>query len=199
MSESKLQLTHLNNYSLGVSYYRKTFLKGGISIFVYRNLKYNTINIYKYNIDKDIEACAIQLDSTFNKLHISAIYTSPRGNFTNFLKRLNLILQKLYNNRYNIVICGDANVNYLIDNNRRSQLDVALHSYNLVGIVKFPTRFGLNSQTSIDNVFIDTFTIGKYDLHHLINGFSDHDAQLLILNKGQKKERNVILTSKEKS
>jgi len=43
------------------------FLKGGVSIFVYRNLKYNTINIDEYNVDKDSEACAFQLDSTFNK------------------------------------------------------------------------------------------------------------------------------------
>jgi len=138
-SESELQLIHLTNYSLVANYCRKTFLKGGVSIFVYRNLKYSTINIHEYNIDKDIEACAIQLDSTFDKLCILTIYRSPRGDFTNFLKRLDLILQKLYNNKYNIVICGDVNVNYLVDNNRRSQLDAVLHSYNLMGIwPKFP-------------------------------------------------------------
>jgi len=37
--------------------------------------------------------------------------------------------------------------------------------------------------------FIDTSTTGKYDLYPLINGLSDHDAQLFILNKGQKKEK----------
>jgi hypothetical protein len=130
--ESELQLTHLTNYSLGASYCRKTFLKGGVSIFVYRSLKYNTINTGKYNTGKDIEACAIQLDRTFNKLCILAIYRSPGGEFTNFLKPLELILPKLYNNKYNIVICGDVNVNYLI-NNQRSQLDAVLHSYNLAG------------------------------------------------------------------
>jgi hypothetical protein len=93
-------------------------------------------------------------------------------------------LQKLYNNKYNIVICGDVNVNCLIDNNRRSQLDAVLHSYNLVGTGEFHTRFGLNFHTAIDNVFIDTSTIGKYDLYPLIHGLSDDDAQLLILNKG---------------
>ena len=72
------------NYSLGANYCRKTFLKVDVSIFVYRNLKYKTINIYEYNIDKDIEACAIQLDSTFNKLRILAIYRSPRGGFYKF-------------------------------------------------------------------------------------------------------------------
>jgi hypothetical protein len=50
LSESELQLIHLTHYSLRANYCRKTFLKGGVSIFVYRNLKYNTINIYEYNI-----------------------------------------------------------------------------------------------------------------------------------------------------
>jgi len=86
LSESKLQLIHLTKYSLGVNYCRKIFLKGGVRIFVYTNLKYNSINIDEYNIHKDTEACAIQLDVTFNKLCILAIYRSPRGNFTNFIK-----------------------------------------------------------------------------------------------------------------
>jgi len=139
------------------------------------------------------------LDSTFNKLCILTIYRSPRGNFTNFLNRLDLILQKLYNNKYNINICGDVNVNYLIDNNGRSQLDAVLHSYNLAGIFKFLTRFALNSHTANDNVFTDTSTTGKYDLYPLINGLSDHDAQLLILNKGQKREKKCHTYIKRKT
>jgi hypothetical protein len=188
---------HLTNYSLGVNYCRKTLLKG-VSIFVYRNLKYSTINIDEYNIDKDTEACAIQLDSTFDKLCILTIYRSSRGDFTNFLKQLDLILQKLYNDKYNIVIYGDVNVNYLKDNNRRSQLDAVLHSYNLVGIAGFPTRFGLNSQTATGNVSIDTSTIGKYDLYPPINRLSNHDAQLLILHTGQKKENECHTYTKRK-
>jgi hypothetical protein len=192
-------LTHLTNRSLGTSYCRKTFLKGGVSTFVYRNLKYNTINIDEYNIQKDTEACAIQLDSTFSKLCILTIYRSPRSDFANFLKQLDLILLKLYSNKYNIVIRDDVNINYLIDNNRRSQLDAVLHSYNLAGVVEFPTRFGLNSHNAIDNVSIDTSTVVKYDLYRLINGFSDHDTQLLILKEGQKKEKGCPTYIKRKS
>jgi len=78
-----------------------------------------------------------------------------------------------------------------MDNNW-SQLDAALHSYTLTGIVEFPTRFGLTSQTAIDNVFIDISTLGNYELYPLINGLSDHDAQMLILNKGQKKGKGML-------
>jgi len=94
-------------------------------------------------------------------LCVLAIFRSPRGDFTNFLKRLDLILQKLYNNNCNMIICGNVNVNYLIHNNRRNQLDAVLHSYILAGIVEFPTRFGLNSQTAISSLFMDTSTIGN--------------------------------------
>jgi hypothetical protein len=64
--------------------------------------KNTTINIDEYNVD-DTEAYAIQWDSTYNKLCILTIYSSPWGNFTNFLNKFDLILQKLYN----IIICGD--------------------------------------------------------------------------------------------
>jgi hypothetical protein len=110
-------------------------------------------------------------------------------------------LEKLYSNKYDITICGDVNVNYLKDdnNNNRIQLDAVLHSYNLAGIVTFPTRFGLYSHTAIVNVFIGTSTIGKYDLYPPINGLSDHDAQLLILNKGKKKEKECHTYIKRKT
>jgi len=63
------------------------------------------------------------LDSTYNEIGILTIYISPRGNFTNFLNRLGLILQKFYSSKYSIAICGDVNVYCLIDINIKSQLD----------------------------------------------------------------------------
>jgi hypothetical protein len=77
-------------------------------------------------------------------------------------------------------------------------MDAVLHSYNLAGIIEFPTRHGLNSQTAIDNVFVDTSTFEKYNLYLLKNGLLDHDAQLLILNKGQKKEKECYTYTKRK-
>jgi hypothetical protein len=65
-----------------------------------------------------------------------------------------------------------------------------LHSYNLRGIVEFPTRFGTNTQTAIDNIFIDTSTFREYELSPCINGLSDHDAQYLTLKNRDIKENN---------
>jgi len=51
---------------------------------------------------------------------------------------------------------------------------------------------------AIDNVFIDTSTIGKYELYPFINGLSDHAAQLLILSNGEKKEKEFHTCIKRK-
>jgi hypothetical protein len=65
-------------------------------------------------------------------------------------------------------------------------------------IVKFPTGIGLNSHITTDNVFIDTYTNGKFDIYPLINGPSDDDAQLLILKKGQKQEKEYHIYIRRK-
>jgi exonuclease III len=166
LNDIKLQLIQLNHYSLGAKYCRKQFLKGGVSIFVRSNLNFETVNLEEYIVEKDIEVCAIQL--IFNltmrgKFCIMNVYRSPVGNFTNFLEKLDMILQKLFKERCNMIICGDINVNYLNEDNKKRQLDIVLQSYNLTSIVTFPTRVDMSSCTLIDNLFFYIASIGKYD------------------------------------
>jgi hypothetical protein len=42
----------------------KTPEKGGVSIFVHKNLKFTKINLEYYCKDHNLEACALKLDST---------------------------------------------------------------------------------------------------------------------------------------
>jgi hypothetical protein len=78
-----------------------------------------------------------------------------------------------------MVLCGDINVNNLIDSNRKQALDSMLLSYNLSSTVNFPTRTLKNSCTAIDNTFVENSVVGVYSVSPLINGLSDHEAQLL--------------------
>jgi hypothetical protein len=82
----------------------------------------------------------------------------------------------------NIIICGDVNVNYLQESDKKSQLNAPLKSYNLFSIVRFPTRTYNNSSSVIDNIVIDTTKIDTYEVIPVINGLSDHDAQIINLN-----------------
>jgi len=57
-----------------------------------------------------------------------------------------------------------------------------LLSYNLYGTVNFPTRIHNNSITAIDNIFIYKVKYENYSIHPLVNGLSDHDAQIIKIN-----------------
>jgi exonuclease III len=107
---------------------------------IYNSIKFNSVSVSNYCVEKDIEACAIKLSLTSITLIILAIYRSPIGNFSNFLQKLDTVLNKLHINKVEYVICGDANINYLENFDRRQQLDAFLNTYNLVGTVRFPTQ-----------------------------------------------------------
>jgi hypothetical protein len=89
---------------------------------------------------------------------------------------MDIILNSLHNSKTEFIICGDFNINYIGTNNKKSQLENLLSTYNITGTVHYPTRITNISITSIDNIFVDarhTYTIKSY-----INGLSSHDAQL---------------------
>ena len=64
----------------------------GVCIFVHEDIDFFSISLDKYCKEKYIEVCAVRLKITPLQLIILAIYRSPSGNFTNFLKNLDSIL-----------------------------------------------------------------------------------------------------------
>ena len=138
----------------------------------------------KYCKEQEIEACMTKLTSTLHNIHIMTVYRAPSGNFNLFLKRLDDILKSHYRVDLKFIICGDININYLSDGDRKRQLNAMLLTYSLASIVYFPTRSQGFSSTAIDNirVFIDTNQLTNYSVSPLYNGLADHDAQLLILH-----------------
>jgi hypothetical protein len=111
-----------------------------VCIFIREDLDFFTIPLDKYCKEKDIEVCALNLNLTSIKLIILAIYRSPPGNFTNFLKNLDSVLNAWCSNKTEVVICGDININYLENCRKRQQLDALLQTYNLIGTVSIPTH-----------------------------------------------------------
>ena len=113
---------------------------------------------------------------------IIAIYRAPSGNSDLFSTKLDTILRKLYTSTIEYIICGDINVNYLVDRDRKSQLEALLKTYNLVSVVNFPTHTQQNSTTATDSTFTDITRMGNYSICPINNGLSDHDAQPIILH-----------------
>jgi hypothetical protein len=57
---------------------------------------------------------------------IIAIYRAPTGNCNQFISRLHTDPKKLYAPSSQFIICGDMNINYLIGNEKKNQLDALL-------------------------------------------------------------------------
>jgi len=102
----------------------------------------------------------------------------------------------MYNNKTEFVICGDININYLDNCKKRQQLDALLKTYNLIGTVSFLTRKANASTTAIDNIFITRTK--NYIINPHINGLSDYEAQILVIeNTVPTKQRNNITTKRD--
>ena len=179
LKDQEINLTAIDYYKLGAKSCRKQYRNGGSCIFVHESINYNTIptdHIYK---EKDLEICAIKLGLYKTNIIIIVVYRSPSGDYNYFLKKLEILLKSLCTIKTKFIICGDLNVDYLHHHSRKQQLDLLLANYNLTSIVNFPTRTVNGSSTAIDNFFIDISQ--NYTIKPLVNGMSDHDAQLLVM------------------
>jgi hypothetical protein len=91
---------HIENYTLGTYYCRKTKHIGGICMFIHNSVTFTTVNIDSYCLDQDTEVCAIHLNSVYDKLCILAIYRYSLGNFKTFLTNFDFILHKFFKLRF---------------------------------------------------------------------------------------------------
>jgi len=178
LKQFELEQINVDGYRLGAAYCIQVVKRGGVCIFVHRNLNYTTTDLGKYCKDQDIDVCALKLESTSFDACIMAVYRAPRGNFNLFLNGLDGIIRTLYKVDLKLIICGDINIDYLTDSDKKRQLAAVLLTYNLSAIVQFPTS---HSITAINNIFIDTYKFINYTVFPPYIGLSDHDAQLLII------------------
>jgi len=70
-------------------------------MFIQKHFPFLVINIEKFCKDKELEACALNLDSLSIKLCIIAVYRSANGNFQCFIKGLDNIIKKFTNQMFN--------------------------------------------------------------------------------------------------
>ena len=181
MKAFEFQNINTDHCTIGAQFCRTSHAKGGVVIYTHNTLHSAAINLGKHCMEKDIEICAVKLEVQSSVFCIIAVYRSSSCNFNCFLETLDVVLQSLYSLSLSIIICGDININCLVVNEQRKQLDNLLLLYNLVGIVDFPTRLTNATATAVDNVFIDVFGFHDHVLTPFSIGLSDHDAQILAI------------------
>jgi len=181
LPNDEINSLYINPYNLGTSYCTTNHNYGGVSVFVHETISYSPIDLSKCH-EQDIEICAVKLHLAFATVCILSVYRSPTGNFLLFLHTLDSILDRLFTNSLNIIICGDFNINYLGESANKLKLNSLLASCNLHSTVDFRTRITSSSSTAIDNIFINKHLNIGFSIRSCSNGLSDHDAQILTLN-----------------
>ena len=120
---SKLQNVHIENYNLGANYCRQLREKGGVAIFSHNSLCFLNIDIFQHCEEQDIEIRALKLAFGNLIICVLTLYRDPSGNFNRFLPKLDTTIQLLYTPALHIIICGDININYLKESEKKNQLD----------------------------------------------------------------------------
>ena len=181
LKSNEIANTNIPNYIRGADYCRTTLKCGGVCIYVHGTFKFSNISLYKYCREQDTEIAAVKLEIFRRNVIVFCVYRAPTGDIDYFLKHLDILLNTLQSSKTDFILCGDWNINFMEPNNNKDRVENLLSTYNLIGTVDFPARITNTSTTMIDNIFIDGSS--NYTIKPHINGLSDHDAQLLVVQK----------------
>jgi len=95
---------------------QKKLKTGRYKHFFHESLAFINTDLQKHCTEQDIETCAMKIKLLATYIYVISIYRSPTGNFANFIKGIDAILNQLHKPNIEIIIRGDINVNYLDEN-----------------------------------------------------------------------------------
>ena len=126
MNWEELQKISINDYKLAAYFCRTSYAKGGVCTYALKSLKVGTINIETQCKEKDLELAAIKLSLNSSVICVITIYRAPSGNFNLFINKLDTILRHLYNPALEFIICGDVNIDYLQNTEKKKSTTKSL-------------------------------------------------------------------------
>lgn len=125
--------------------------------------------------DLNYQCIAIEVWLQKEKWFFVSMYKPPSINDTLFLNDVMRIYDRMTLESRNILLCGDLNINMLLENNQLSEF---CETSGMVNIVKEPTCFkSLNNESLIDVILVTqpkrfykclTFDTGLSDYHRMI-------------------------------
>ena len=112
LTDQKLLMIKPENYYLASSFSHQSSNGGGVCIYIKSDLECSIIDLTQYCIEKVTEVCAAQMKVKNYSIILLCVYRSPCGNFDEFAKQLEIILKYIFRPNFEIIICGDFNVNF---------------------------------------------------------------------------------------
>src|SRR5436190_21337206 len=116
---------------------------------------------------------------------LAGIYRTPNFNNTEFLDRLNRLIEILLHKEKYLVIAGDININVLEESSTSKELKYILAHHGMKHLVDFPTRVTHNTSSCLDN-FLTNINKKHVMVSGIVTALSDHDGQILELSEFSK-------------
>jgi hypothetical protein len=151
------------------------------------------IDFDKLSRENVSEACTVKIIINNTKLCILCLYRAQDGEISQFIEQFDCTLSYLVSNKMQTIICGDTNINYFDENQKRMQLQSLLDTYNQAQTIDFPTRIGPNSALLIDNFFLDRNAYNNFQVLLVLNGLSDHNGKILVPDNLQAMRQLTVL------
>lgn len=172
LERGEFDAVHIDGYRNAACYSRSNKKHGGVCIFVHSNYNFIELDEYKHGVlESDFECCAVEIEQI--KTIVVAVYTSPNGNFDNFLGGLEKILLKLAARvKYSIFICGDFNTDILRHTSRSEKFLDLIHCFGFSCSNRLPTR----GVSCLDNILVNNDDTCFLRTSIIACSFSDHDA-----------------------
>jgi hypothetical protein len=80
MLKCNIMRDNVHSYTLGASYCRQELVKGGMSIFVKKNSKFNHQIDIKYHCNR-LDLNVVHLEFKFSNIHVLSIYRTTKDGF----------------------------------------------------------------------------------------------------------------------
>jgi gamma-glutamylcyclotransferase (GGCT)/AIG2-like uncharacterized protein YtfP len=179
---------------------RKIKKQGGVAVYINNKLKYTTrqdLSIFHEGI---LECCFIELPSLNKEKNIivGEVYRVPGTNENFFLQEIDKLLKQVNNEKKEIIIGTDQNMDFLNINNHTNTaklFDLCLENSILPTITK-PTRITHSSATLIDNIYLSKKLHLEYKSAILLESLSDHLPCLTLIKNVHKINNKNIITRK---
>ena len=178
--EHKVPMVQIPKYVVGSCFVRKTNIHGGRCLLVRNNILFDELVELKTKSKEFIIECsAIKIPKS--NIIIINVYRSPSGDINEFMDTLEDILTDTFSKytKYNIILCGDFNIDLLKNNEIVQNFICLLKTYNLQPTIDDPTRVTDRSSTLIDNIFVN---FDLFESKVVTTALSDHHGQEVEFN-----------------
>lgn len=185
LNQGEFDSVHIEGYQNASCFARGSRAHGGVCIFVHNDYAFTEADKYSDGVaELDFECCAVKIENI--GVIVLAVYTSPAGNFDNFISGLEMVLDKLAaKTKYKICICGDFNTDIIKNNPRTKRFLDLINSYHYRCLNSLPTR----GAACLDNVVAGNSVVLSQNTVFTCS-FSDHNvlSVRIILNNDKNLE-----------